>query len=151
MFLGFILHWKLRTIQLTTQSLSFIGSEALWWCDSSWNFIQCINVCKKFVKDSLRPRPRVSTYFWKQIFSVLAFRPQYFHRFNVFICCCCCCSCCCFLFFEYCLKYSRDQKINDCLHATAIDIIVERSMVVNQHISVKTPLTLQYTLSWMWT
>ena len=30
MFLGFILHWKLRTIQLTTQSLSFIGSEQLW-------------------------------------------------------------------------------------------------------------------------
>ena len=42
----------------------------------------------------------------------------------------------CFLCFEYCLKYSRDQKINDCLHATAIDIIVERSMIVNQHISV---------------
>ena len=39
-------------------------------------------------KDSLRPRPRVSNY-WKQIFSALAFRPQYFHRFNVFICGCC--------------------------------------------------------------
>ena len=93
MFLGFILHWRVRTMQLTTQSLSFIGSEALWQCDSSWNFILWINVCKKFIKDSLRPRPRVSTYFWKQIFSVLAFRPQYFHRFNVFTCCCCC-GCC---------------------------------------------------------
>ena len=38
-----------------------------------------------------------------------------------------------FLCFEYCLKYSRDH---DCLHATAIGIIVERSMIVNQHISV---------------
>ena len=83
MFWGFILHWKLRTIQLTTQSLSCIGSEALWWCDSSWNFILCINVC------------------WKQILSVLAFRPQYFHRFNVFICCCCCCCGCCLIFMPW--------------------------------------------------
>ena len=30
MFLGFILHWRVRTIKLTTQSLSFIGSEGLW-------------------------------------------------------------------------------------------------------------------------
>ena len=38
-----------------------------------------------------------------------------------------------YLCFEYCLKYSRDH---DCLHATAIGIIVERSMIVDQHISV---------------
>ena len=42
----------------------------------------------------------------------------------------------CCLRFEYCLKYSRDQKIDDCVHATAIGIIVGRSMIVNQHISV---------------
>ena len=38
-----------------------------------------------------------------------------------------------YLCFEDSLKYSRDH---DCLHATAIGIIVERSMIVNQHISV---------------
>ena len=33
-------------------------------------------------------------------------------------------------------KIFKRPENYDCLHATAIDIIVERSMIVNQHISV---------------
>ena len=95
---------------------------------------------EKFIKDSLRPRPSVSTYFEKQIFPQ---KKPFVHNISIvlaFSSVVVVVVVVCFLCFEYCLKYSRDQKINDCLHATAIDIIVERSMIVDQQVSVKTPL-----------